>query len=506
MSQSMISRRAFVAGSSIVPVVGLAAYPSSIGVAQTSIEHLVIDLPSAPESIDPALAYSPRDWSIVHSIYDAVVQFDENGQLVPLAAESFTTDDAVTFKVKLRAGLLFHDGTPVTTEAIERSVAYMKDSGSDATDLFTVIEQVEIVDELNATIICAAPSPWLPAQLAAWIVLVPEGMTPDIAATAPIGSGPYRFESYAAGNEIVLVRNDAYTWGSPKGTPIANRVTYRFVPEASTRVADIASGNVSLITEVPLDQHDAVDTGGSTVLSDPIVGIGFVRIASDTAPFDDVRVRQALNYAVDVQGIAAALIGVGSNRLATLFPDERSLGFDPDLEPYAYDPDKAKSLLTEAGFPDGFSTELEMTATARLDIVEAIVEQLAGVGIDVEIVTSDYATFNAGWTDTARPPLRIVTWSPLYEPHTLLSLAFVSGGYLSRYGNPDADAVFVAASIEPDAERRGLLLRQFGSILHDDPAAIYLWNSLATYGVTEELASWAPRGDEYVIATVFEGA
>jgi peptide/nickel transport system substrate-binding protein len=505
MMRTQFSRRALMGAMATIPLACAAVRTSAAQGEASLVDSIVIDLPSTPESIDPALAYSPRDWSIVHSIYDALVQFDENGELVPLAAESFTTADAITFSVKLREGLEFHDGSPVTADAIKRSVAYMQESGSSAADLFTVIDRVDVLDDLSANIVCSAPSPWLPAQLAAWIVLIPEGMTADTAATAPIGSGPYIFESYAASDQLELTRNEKYTWDSPKGTPLAARVTYRFVPEATTRIANIASGEASLITEIPVDQWDAVTSSGATLLSDPIVGIAFVRIASDAAPFSDVRVRQAVNYAVDVQEIASALVGDGANRLASIFPDKRSLGFDPAVEPYPYDVDKAKQLLTEAGYEGGFRTQLEMTSTARLDIAEAISQQLADVGISVELVSSDYPTFNAGWTDPARPALRMVTWSPLYDPQSLLSLAFVTDGYLSRYSNPDVDAAFALASIEADPEQRAGYLRQVNAALHDDPACIYLWNLLASYGVSDEVSSWKPRGDEYVIATASAG-
>jgi peptide/nickel transport system substrate-binding protein len=488
-------------------IAGLGALPLAAALAphgaagQSTLDELVIDLPGDPESIDPALAYSPRDWSVVHSIYDALVQFDADGKLVPLAAEKFETKDSKTFDVTLRSGLLFHDGSPLTADAIARSVDYMKQSSSLAVDLFATIERVDIVDDLNARIVCSGASPWLPAQLAAWIVLIPEGMTVDTAATSPVGSGPYVFESYEAGSQIVLTRNPNYTWPSPKGTPIADRVVYRFVPEATTRVADLSSGSAQIVTEIPLDQRTAIEQSGATMLVEPIVGIGFIRVPNDVKPFDDVRVRQALNHAVDLETIAAALVDESVSRIATVYPDERAAGFDPELKPYAYDPDKAIELLTEAEYPDGFSTELEITANARLDVAEAIADQLAEVGIDVTITTSEYATFNAGWTDQARPPLRMVTWSPLYDPYTFLSLVFVTGGFLSRYSNGEVDAAFAAASAEPDPEKRAELLQDVGKLLHDDPAAIYLWNLVASYGIAEPAATWTSRGDEYVIAT-----
>ncbi|HEU0164193.1 MAG TPA: ABC transporter substrate-binding protein [Thermomicrobiales bacterium] len=467
----------------------------------TPISELVIDLDGAPDNLDPALTYSVYDWSIAHSIYDALLHFDTDGTIVPLAAESFTTRDAMTFDVKLRAGLTFHDGSPVTTAAITRAVDHLKAAKSQVTDLFTGITKVNEIDDLTAQIVTETPSPWLPSQIAVWLMLFPEGMSDKTWTTAPVGSGPYKFDSYDAGNQIVLVRNEAYTWDSPKGKPIADKVTYRFVTESATRVADLSTKTAEIIDGVPTDQRDAVKSAGGTALVEPILGTAFIRIATDTKPFDDARVRQAVNYAVDLQTIATQLVAPESKRIASLFPDPRGLGFDPNLKPFAFDQDKAKSLLAEAGYPDGFKTTLEMVAGDSTDFAEAIVAQLADVGIEVEIKQTELAAFNADWPTKTAPPLRYATWRPMYDPHTLLSLVFVSTGYLSRYQNPKADDLIIGAAKEADPEKRKALYQQLGTLLQEEPAAIYLWNVVSTYGVAPEADSWQPRGDDYVIAT-----
>ena len=128
-------------------------------------------------------------------------------------------DDTI-FEVRLRSGLTFHDGSPVTAAAISRAVTYLVESGSDAASLFAGITGVEEGDDgLTARIICGQPSPWLPAQFAPWLVLLPDGYTHDQALANPVGSGPYRVESIEEGNAIALARNPDYTWGSPKGKP-----------------------------------------------------------------------------------------------------------------------------------------------------------------------------------------------------------------------------------------------------------------------------------------------
>jgi peptide/nickel transport system substrate-binding protein len=498
-----LTRRQVVAAS----VLGGSAHwalQASRAAAQTpaaALDRVVIDLDGEVSVFDPALTYTTRGWSIVHSIYDALVDFGADGTIVPLAAESFTTEDAITWDVTLRAGMTFHDGSPVTTAAITRSIEHMLASESQVADTISVVDHVEEIDELHARIVCKEPAAWLPSQLAVWQVLLPEGFTLESLESNPVGSGPYRWGSFEPGTSVTLLRNEDYTWGSPKGAAIADEVVYRFVAESTTQVADLATGQADLIVRFPREQEAGVVDGGGEVIVAGTLATAFVRIATDVAPFDDPLVRRALNHAVDVQGIAHALDSETSERLASFYPDPRAMGFDPELEPFAYDPALAIELLGEAGHEDGFDTRLEVSSPASAVYAEAIAANLAEVGIDVEIVVAEPGSFNAGWGDPEAPPLRYASWRPLYDPNTFLSLVVASDGFLSRYANPDVDALIAAAAAEPDVEARAERYRELGRLLTEDPAAIYLWNPVTRYGVGERLAGWQPRGDDYILLT-----
>ena len=464
-------------------------------------DELVIDVAGGPDNLDPALTRSSRDWTILHSIYDALIEMGPAGDLVPLAAERFEAIDDLTYEAVLRPGLTFHDGSPVTSEAIARSISHVQQSEGPAARNFAAVTSVDVIDDLTARIVTAEPAPWLPSQLAVWAVLFPDGMTTDLFQTAPVGSGPFRFESLQAGSEIVLRRNFGYTWQSPKGIPLAERVRVRVVPDSSTRVADLATGAANLIVSVPGEQRDAVEQSGGTVEEAAILGTMFLRIATDTPPFDDPKVCQALNHAVDVSTIATALVGTESRRLASLYPDARSIGFDPDLTPFAFDPEAARRLLAEAGYADGFDVRLEHVVGERGDIVEAIAANMADVGINVSIESVDLATFNGTWTEPDSAPVRLVSWRPVYDPHTLLSLMFASTGPLTRHRDPRADELIGAAGKEPDPAGRAGLYRELGQHFQDAPPAVFLWNLTSIYGVRNFGTGWSPRGDDYVIPT-----
>ena len=468
--------------------------------------ELAIDLPSEPPSLDPAIVYDVNGWSVVHAIYDALVQYGPDGRLEPLLAESLTLLDPLTYEVRLRRGIVFHNGEPFDARSVAFSVAHIVDpaTNSQVAETFRVIERVEEVDPFTVRLRLARPAPWLPAQMAAWLAMLPPGYAGDPGndfAAKPVGTGPYRFESWERGAQISLAVNaDAFA-ASPKGRAVAERATYRFVPDAGTRVADLVAGTAGLIRGVPVDQTEAVDGGGAEVVAQPIAGSAWVRIPTDVAPFDDVRVRQALNFAVDVDAIVQALLGGNGTRLPNFFV-AGVLGYDPALTPYAYDPDEARRLLAEAGHPDGFETALEYTTAEREDIVAAVAGQLEAVGVEVDLRPVETATFNATWTDPAVAPLRFVTWRPLFDPYTLLNLIVSNQGFLSRHDNPAAQSLIDAGASETDEARRAETYRELGRVLREEPAAIYLFSLTALYGVAADAPTWTPRPDDYIIPTI----
>ncbi len=487
---------------------GLAPFPTMATVRQTEEplpNELVIDIALGPASLDPAQARSIFDWSIIHSIYDSLLNLNRDGELAPLAAETFVATDATTFDVTLRADLTFHDGTPVRADAIERSIRHVQDSSGPAAGSFGIIERIDLIDDRSARIVTSVPAPWLPSQLAPWMVLFPESSTTESFETSPVGSGPFRFAGMSAGDWIDLELNLDYFPGSPKGQPLAERVRFRYVPESSTRVANLSTGVANLIVDVNQDQMPAIDTAGGSTIEEPVLGVSFLRLVNDVPPFDDPLVRRAINHALDVESIAQTLMSAQSHRLASIYPDTRSIGFDPDLAPLAYDPDLALSLLADAGLPAGFETAFQYTSGGREDVMQAIAANLAEVGIDVTLEATDLATFNGTWREPDSAPIRFVSWRPVYDPHTLLSLMFAGTGFLSRFADDEADRLIAAGASEIEPSARLELYRELGRRFQVSPPAAFLWNLTATYGVREFGVGWSPRGDEYVIPTRTEG-
>lgn len=479
--------------------------PPATAVARA--ESLTIDISSEPSTLDPATTYDANGWSIVHSIYDSLLQYDNDGNLELLLAESWEWTAPTTIAIKLRPNITFHNGEALTSKAVQFSLGHItaEETASQVSANFKVVESFNEIDDLNFELVLSQPAPWLPAQIAAWLaILPPDYATSNDFARNPVGTGPFAFESWSAGESIALTVNEDYFAGSPKGVPIADAVTYRFVPDATTRVADLLSGSAQLVTGVPVDQASTIEKDDQTVVTQAVSGSAFVRVPNTVDPFTDAQVRVAMNFAVDVQSIVDALIGGHGTPLANLFAPS-SIGYDANLSAYAYDVDQAKDILANAGLGDGFKTSMDVSASERLDIAQAVAAQLGDAGIEVDVTQKELAVFNAPdqWTGKAADAsaLRLITWRPLFDPYTLLSLMFSNTGFLSRFDDPTIQELIDAFSTEADPDQRASIGRQLGKEMHDNPAAIYLYDLTAIYGVSTSAPPWSPRADEYVIAT-----
>jgi peptide/nickel transport system substrate-binding protein len=472
---------------------------------QPTAEELTIDLAVEPATLDPALVYESDGWSVVHSIYDALVQFGPDGALEMVLAESMTQVDPRTWEIKLRPDITFHNGEPLDAAAVAFSIDHILDpeTKSQIAGSFQVIEDVEEVDSLTVQLHLSAPAPWLPSLMAPWLVLLPPMYARDASndfANNPVGTGPYRFVRWDRGSRLSLKRNADYFGETAKGVPNAARATFRFVPDGTTRVSDVVSGTSQLVRAVPYDELETV-AATAKVVDQPIVGCSFVRIPTDVAPFDNEKVRVALNHAVDVESIITSLLGGNGVRLPNPFVPG-GLGYDENLAPYSYDPGLAQQLLAEAGYQNGFSTRLAYTTGERDDLAAAIAGQLEASGIHVELEPVETAEFNATWQDPESAPLRILTWRPLFDPYTLLSLVISNTGFLSRYDNPQAQALIEAGAIEPDPEERNRIYRELGAVLQDSPAGIYLWSLTSFYGLDRDAPPWTPRADDWILPLV----
>ncbi len=521
LTHRTVSRRTIVqAGAALGSVPLAASLLSEPTAAQTGTpaatpiaparESLTVVLAAEPPVLDPIRTYDIDGWSIVHSVYDTLVVRVADGSLQPLLAESYSQPDDVTIEFILRTGVTFHNGEVFDSRSVVATVAHMQDpeTASQVAADFSAITGVEAVDARTVRFHLSQPAPALLGQVAVYLGMLPPDYVanPDneYGANAPVGTGPYRFVRWDRGQQVTLEANPDYQ-PSAKGSPLATNVTFRFSGEATTRVSDLLAGSADIVRNVPEDQVASVDGSGvAMTVASPVAGLTFVRLPNSVQPWANNALRRAANYAIDVDGIIQSLLGGRGQRLATLLAPE-SLGFDPALAPYQYDPDMARQLLSDAELDTGLAAQLQITAGANQAVAEAIAAQLGEVGIRTTVDVLDQATFNEGWQDEQtndvpkRTYLRLVTWRPVFDPQSLFNLMFTTTGFLSRFSDTDLDAMITSAGTDNDPASRAERFREIGQVMHDTPPAIFLWNVTALYGVSTGLTGWQPRPDEYIL-------
>lgn len=338
----------------------------------------------APNTLQPAEATGLPDATVLRTILEGLVGFRE-GELVNELAESWSVnDDATEYTFELREGISFHDGTPFNAEAVREYYDWVMDPDSIGTrgrNQLKDLESVEVVDEFTVRLHLSQPNGAFifllaigPARIASPASLAEYG---DDLRANPVGTGPFRFVSWEEGQRVVVERNDDY-WGEPAKV---DSLEFLVVTNAATRVAMLQSGEVHFIEQLPPQLVPVIEADPALEVS--AVKTNFLRILqfnTTKAPFDDVRVRQALNHAVDVQQLVdVAVAGLGTVMTSPIPETTFGHAEQPD---YEYDPEKARALLAEAGYPDGFDMKvLTFTGDEYRSVGQVLQQMFSEVGV-----------------------------------------------------------------------------------------------------------------------------
>ncbi|MCG0238680.1 MAG: ABC transporter substrate-binding protein [Firmicutes bacterium] len=318
-------------------------------------------LTNALQSLDPANHRDRETETVIRNIYDGLVTRTPDGKVVPELAESWQTDDNKVWTFTLRQGVRFHDGTPMTAEDVvftfERTLSPTGIDGqpSPRAGLLGPLEKVEKVDERTVRFTLSQPFPEF-LQLLPHHQIVSKAYVEKVGSAGlserPNGTGPFKFVSGRLDGEVILERFDDYYGGAPDlppvGPPPLRRVVFRMMPDPASRVSALKAGDVHIIQAVPVDAVPDLE-------QDPAIqvltaeGTRLYMIELNNKVFTDRRVRQALNYAINWDAILSAVYGGTAQRVPTaMLPS--GFGYNPDVQPYPYDPDKARELLREAGY------------------------------------------------------------------------------------------------------------------------------------------------------------
>jgi peptide/nickel transport system substrate-binding protein len=349
---------------------------------------------SEPSSLD-WYQHTLREGIVLgHHIWDTLLYKDPaTGDYVPHLASSLEFIDDTTVEVKLKKGITFHNGEAFDADDVVYTINWVTNPKNAivATNRVFFIKSAEKIDQYTARIKFKDPFPAALEYFATAIMVYPneyyEKVGPEGMASQPIGTGPYRVTEVTPGNRIVLKKNENY-FGGAIGQPQIGTIEFRRIAELNTAVAELVTGGLDWIWRVPPDAAKQMKgQRGITVASGETMRIGYISMdaagRSGKTPFQDLRVRQAMNYAIDREAIRKSLIA-GDSRIIHVPCHPTQFGCSDDKAPkYEYDPKKAKQLLAEAGYPNGFTTDFY--AYRERPVAEAIIGYLQEVGINAKL-------------------------------------------------------------------------------------------------------------------------
>lgn len=461
-----------------------------------------IALASEPNTFDPHLTVGRNTQIFIANVFDGLTARDEKAGVIPaLATEWKVRDDKLGWDFKLRSGVKFHNGDEFNAESVKFTVERVinPDLKSTISSEMGGIAGVEVKDATTVTIKTKQPDVMLPSRFSELYggMLSPkhtQATDKDALGTKPNGAGPYKLTEWAKNQRLVLEAYDGY-W---RGAAAVKKLTIRPILEDAARIAALQAGEVDIISNVPYERIEELKANQNLVVKTVNTPrVFFIGIDPRNKPFDDVKVRQALNHAVDVDAIIKTLYRGYAKRLATAVP-AAALGYDASVQPYPYDPAKAKSLLAEAGYPNGFETEFDAFTGSIADhskAAEAVAEYLRKVGVNVKLNMFEFGAFGPRRVANQVSPLHIYSIGNVYfEPAWQIKWMMQKNLGL-HYRNDEIYALCDKAEATFDDNERKKIYSDIQKKLKDDAGFIFLFQNDAVFAMNKKVL-YEPRADE----------
>lgn len=486
MSNLDLSRRGLLAGTAAI---GATLAFADIAYAESPSGTLTVGVSANLLTLDPANANDTLSQSAARLMLEGLIGFDKDMKEIPLLAEKYEANDKATeFTFHLRQGIKFHDGTPFDAEAVKINFERVANPANrlKRQSLLAMLDHVEVVDAHTAKCVLKNPfGAFVPTIAHPSLQLVSPAAIKKYGEQIgrhPVGTGPFHFVSWSP-DTLKVAANEHY-W--QKGLPRVKAVVLRSNPEGGARIAMLQSGEAQFINPVPAPMVKLVESNPKTaMLEAPSIFVSYMAMNVLKKPFNDVRVRQALNHAVDQKAFGKIVYGGHAEPLLSAEPPH--VTFYKEQPPYAYDPAKAKALLAEAGYKDGFSATLwAANNTEAIQAMQFLQQQLGAVGVKVAVVPleagvlaskiwsvqkpedSDLELYYGRWsssTGDADWALRPLFWSKGFPPH------LYNVGY---YSNPDVDKALEGGLETADPAKRKAFYEDAQERIVKDAAWVFL--------------------------------
>ena len=447
---------------------------------------------------NPFRSTSISETFVYSAMYDGLTQVEDDGSILPMLATSWQADDSLTWRFTLRPDVTFADGTPFNADAVVKVAAYLTSPNAGADSVareLSALKSARAIDPLTVEIKTHVPTLILPALMAGIRIPSPsyvDALMGKTAGALPVGTGPFRVTEWSS--DRIYLDAHADSWRAPK----IQQMEFWKVPERTARLQALTSGTLHLAYGLGAEDIGLLENAGHTYFSGHgggVFGLSFVNVKE--GPIQNQKVRQALNYAVDKQAYIDVLLK-GKTRPGSQATPSVAYGFDPELEAYPYDPERARALLAEAGYADGFDLVVEAVvegSTSGSEVLQFVASQLAAVGVNMEtrnIPISELIrkAVNGGFAGAAfsmdfdtMPTLDAMRPLPMHS--CLRSVPW--------YCDPAVVPWIEEAQTTFDEEVRLGALRKILSRYHDNPPMLFLHETVFFDGVNATLHHYAPR-------------
>lgn len=479
--------------------------------AGTPVEggDLVIAVLSDASSLDPAGSNDVPSSVVQANIFETLVKRDEDNNIIPGLAEEWEAIDDTTYEFTLRQGVKFHNGEEFTAEAVKASLDRIRDPkvASPRYFLFEMIKDIEVVDEYTVRITTDYPFAPLLAHLShnGGGIISPKSIEADYAAMdsgqkagsiiseAPVGTGYFKFVSWTPGDEIKLEKNDEY-WGDKVHV---DTVAFKVSSESATRNADLERGFVHIADPVqPIEVAGINNSEYGSVNQKASSSLSYIGFNTEKAPFDDVRVRQAISMMANKTNIIDGIYeGFGIPAKGPLSPG--IFGYNEDAQPLEYNPEEAKKLLAEAGYADGFKTTIWTNDNPqRIDMAVLLQAGLKELNIDVVIEQMEFGTYLEK-TANGEHDMYILGWSnPTGDADYGMYALYHSSqkgnaGNRSFYENPEVDKLLDEGRRQTDPDERIKIYNKIQEYLIEDAPMVYIHHQEYLTGVSKNITGFS---------------
>lgn len=452
--------------------------------------QLVIAQSSDILTMDPHMHRNRPTQNVIHTVFESLVNQDTDLNPVPELATEWEQVDDLTWRFQLREDVTFHNGEAFDAEDVKFSIERILDpeQASPRASMLEVIESVEVEDEHTVLITTANPAPTLLSGLAV-NEIVPSEYVEEVGdeefAASPVGTGPFTFGDWVPNESVTLEANEDY-WD---GAPSVDTLVFRPIPEVSSRMAALQSGDVHIAAEIPPDLSGQL--GGETeAVSVPGTRIFFLAMNVTEAPFDQQEVRVAANQAVDKETLVSALYEDRARALnQPAFPE--MVGYTEDVQGYEFDLDAASQALESVSD----TVQIDSTEATRM-LAEAVAGQLQAAGLNAEVNVLEEQAFVEG-VESGASTAYISSWGVAEgDADVIFARHFWSpsreSAVYTGYSNPDLDELIVAARSTTDQAQREQLYAEAMQIVMDDAPWVPLVNPEEIYGVSTQVEGWEP--------------